>query len=145
VNCIPNADNIGIGDELFVPRLPGQPVGQNNRAVPNQELIASLMAEGCTSQDIQITSPLRGQQLSSTFNVRGTAQHDDFDFYQLELRPDFAESYNFYSRSEVPVRRGVLGEINTELFDPGLYWLRLSVVDSRGEFTEPCAIPLIFR
>jgi hypothetical protein len=39
----------------------------------------------------------------------------------------------------------VLGNVNADLFDDGLYWVRLVVVDKTGNFIEPCAIPVIFE
>jgi len=145
VNCIADADNIQTGDMIAVPRAPLGPVrtGVPPRPAGDYEAL-NLRAEGCGSPASSIASPAAGQRLSGLFTVQGTAALDDFQFYRLEVRPDFTNIYNFYSRSEQPVVTGSLGQINTELFDDGLFWVRLTVIDNTGNFIEPCAIPVIF-
>ena len=82
---------------------------------------------------------------SGIFTLFGTAAAGEFDYYKFEIRPDFAEIFNFYDRFEAPVVRDALGQLNTAQFGPGLYWLRLVVVDRTGNFATPCIIPLIFE
>ena len=100
--------------------------------------------QGCSLGGSRITSPFPGQQISGNFTVLGSASIANFNSYKLEVRPDFTNIYNFYSGSYSPVESGALGQINASLFDPGLYWLRLVVVENSGNFVEPCAIPVIF-
>ena len=81
------------------------------------------------------------------FNVYGTASQDEFQYYKIEIRPDFAEIYNFYSSSESQVTTGVLSLVNADLFGEGLHWIRLTVVDIRGGIRPDatCEIPVIFE
>lgn len=147
VNCLADADNIQVGGVLFVPRAPTSPIQTGvPRALPSSQQTQLLVLEGCSSPASVITSPSAGQQLRGTFDVIGTATIDDgrFQFYRLEVRPDFTNVYNFYARSDVPIYNGLLGRINAGLFDPGLYWIRLTVVDRTGNFITPCAIPVVF-
>jgi hypothetical protein len=54
--------------------------------------------------------------------------------------------YRFISRSENQVVNGTLGQVNTSLFEDGLHWIRVTVVDLTGGVNvSPCAIPVIFR
>lgn len=144
VNCIADADNITVGQVLFVPRPPRGPVRTGVPRIPEPITVQQLALEGCSAAAASLSSPGAGQHLSGMFTVTGTAALDNFQYYKLEVRPDFTNVYNFYSRSDVPVINGVLGTINADLFDDGLYWVRLVVVDKTGNFPDPCAIPVIF-
>jgi hypothetical protein len=145
VNCIADADNIGVGDILFVPRMPNGPVRTGIPQLPEASEVINFQSVGCTIPASSINGPAPGTRLSGLFTVSGTAALDDFQFYRLEVRPDFPNIYNFYARSEQQVVNGTLGQINAELFDDGLYWVRLTVVDTTGNFIQPCAIPVIFE
>lgn len=142
-NCLANADRITSGDVLWVPRLPvGLPVA-GGTSLPGS--VTGSGPVGCTTSDVTIVSPFANASLSGVVNIIGTAIDDDFDYYKIEVRPNFSSVYNFYGRYETPVVNGVLGTLNTELFDNGLHWLRLTVVDNTGNYPSPCAIPVIFR
>lgn len=141
-NCIDDIDNITAGDAVFVPRAPVRPVS----TVAPAGVRDGLTTIGCTSPLTQITSPILGQRVSGTFTVFGTATRADFEYYKIEIRPDNATIYNFYSDSREQVINGELGHINAELFGDGLHWIRLSVVD-RQAMIQPdaiCEIPVIF-
>ncbi|MEO1665330.1 MAG: LysM peptidoglycan-binding domain-containing protein [Chloroflexota bacterium] len=145
VNCIADADNIATGEVLFVPNLPTGPVRTGVPRIMNDTEAQQVSIEGCSVAASSVASPGPGQRLSGTFNVVGTATlPEGFSYYRLEVRPDFATTYNFYSSSETPVNNGVLGNINPALFGPGLHYIRLTVVDNTGNFIEPCVIPVIF-
>ena len=142
-NCIDDIDNIITGEEIFVPIEPLEPV---STLVPSG-IRQGLSAIGCTSTMTQITSPIVAQRVSGTFTVFGTATNPEFQYYKIEIRPDFASIYNFYSDSQTQVTNGALGLINAGLFGEGLHWIRLTVVDIRGGIQEGsiCEIPVIFE
>jgi hypothetical protein len=142
-NCLQNVDNIITGDQLFVPRLPLEPVRTLAPLLSNPAA-RSFQPVGCTDPGTHISAPLAGAQIDGVFTVFGTAQVENLDYYKLEIRPDFAAAYNFYDRYPNPVSDDALGQVNTSLFDDGVYWLRLTVVDNTGNFPPPCDIPLIF-
>lgn len=146
VNCVADVDNIDVGDVLYVPRAPQEPVRTGVPTVPDTETVAGLARMGCSSPASQITSPAAGARVSGVFTLSGTAtiDNDNFQFYRIEIRPDFSDTYNFYARAEVPVFNGSLGQVNAALFDAGLYWVRLTVVDKTGNYIEPCTVPLFF-
>jgi hypothetical protein len=142
VNCL-ETNQVYVGDIVYVPRLPDGVVQTSTpqSVVPD----AVFEALGCTDPSTQISSPIPGQRLSGVFTLYGTAALDNFWYYKIEVRADFATIYNFYARSDKPVNNGVLGQIDADLFTPGLYWIRLSVVDRGGAInTSPCVIPMIF-
>lgn len=150
-NCLPNANQIIVGDVLFVPELPAQPVRTNVPANPtnpstNPNIAPNLMALGCSNPAVQIMSPVIGQQVSGMFSVTGTATYNDaFGYYLLEIRADNAVVYNFYSRSDAPVMGDILGQLDASLFSSGVYWLRLLVVDNTGNIRADatCVIPIV--
>ncbi len=139
-NCIDNVNQIQTGDELYVPRLPAGSVSVGSSRS------SGLTAEGCGSPNVQITNPTAGQIIRGVFTLTGTATHDNFWYYRIEVRPDQTEIYNFYSRSFTLVEDNALGAIDSDVFEGGLHWLRLSVIDNSGgiEPTSICTIPVFF-
>lgn len=142
-NCLYDIDALTPGEPLYVPRLPAQPV--STRAPRAIAPGTRLNVIGCDRT--QITSPVPLQRLSGTFAVFGTADTPDFWYYKLEIRPDWSDTYNFYSDSLDRVVNGRLGEINAEIFDNGLHWLRLSVVNAQWQIADNglCEIPVFFE
>ena len=143
-NCIRNADRIHAGQVLFVPRAPNGPVKTGVPQYTHLPSMPSLGRVGCSQAQSTIRAPRPGQRLSGTFEIYGSATIENFQYYKIEVRPDFADVYNFYSRSETPVENGFLGHINAELFDDGVYWLRVVAVDETSNYAEPCVVPVIF-
>jgi len=145
-NCLQDINNIFAGNTIFVPRLPVMPpVPINPIPIPDSTpIIAPIHPEGCTDPNSQITNLQPGQTVSGVFSVMGTANQDDFWYYKLEVRPDFASVYNFYSRSETPVVNGQLGQIDQSIFGVGIHWVKLTVL-GKSSGAEPCAIPVIFQ
>src|SRR5690606_13924789 len=100
--------------------------------------------QGCTDPSTVITSPVAGQQISGAFTVTGTASLPDLNYFKLEIRPNFSETFNYIGRSTTGVVGGTLARLNSTNYGTGIHWLRLTVVDSTGNFPTPCTIPLIF-
>ncbi len=135
-NCFEDINRITSGDVIYVPRLPTEDTLQYVSQV-----------EGCDSPAYQLTSPTPGQSLNMPFTVFGTASADDFWYYKLEIRPDDDPNYRFLLQSEARVFDGPLGQVTPSAFAPGVYWLRLVVVDQSGNVPQDatCAIPIIFE
>jgi hypothetical protein len=142
INCIEDIDSIQTNDVVFIPRVPVRPVA----TIPATGVRQGLARIGCTDQRTQITSPIAVQRVSGTFNVFGSATRTDFLYYKIEIRPDWATVYNFYLDAETPVSNGALGAINSDLFEDGLHWILLTVVDQQAEIPTgaTCEIPVIF-
>ncbi|MBZ0288971.1 MAG: LysM peptidoglycan-binding domain-containing protein, partial [Anaerolineae bacterium] len=140
-NCLQDINHIFAGTPIYVPRLPIMP---DNPHPGDPTLSSPLRAEGCTDSNSLITSLQPGQVISGVFNVMGTANLPDFWYYKLEVRPDFATVYNFYSRSELAIVDGSLGQIDQSIFGVGLHWIKLTVIGKSSGAT-PCAIPVIFQ
>jgi hypothetical protein len=151
VNCIVNADRIVTGDILYVPKLPAEPVRTNviPTSVPGQGSSRTVVsALGCADSNVAIITNLyAGQRLSSAVTLRGTAAVEDFLFYKVEVRPDFADVYNFYFSSDVAVERGELGTLDPQVFGTGLHWVRLVVVKADASVPPEavCVVPVQFE
>jgi hypothetical protein len=141
-NCIGDVDNIIVGEVVFVPRLPIQPVS----TISGGEVRPGLTSLGCQDARTQITSPITLQRIGDVFTIYGTATRPDFWYYKIEIRPDSAAIYNFYMSAYVPVMNGVIAQVNSEIFNDGVHWLRLSVVDQTANIQPDaiCEIPVIF-
>ncbi len=151
VNCLANPDRILTGDILFVPRLPDEPVRTNVPLTPRGTDTpggGGLVRVGCTTPDRAfIANLIPGQRVSGSITVGGTAHTVPMGSYKLEVRPDFASVYNFWSSGQTPVVNGALGTLDTSRFGPGLHWLRLVVVEADSS-TPPgniCVVPLVFE
>jgi hypothetical protein len=146
-NCLTNANLIVTGDMLFVPRLPEEPVKTSVPRTVDGVTTSGMSPLGCTDPRVQIIDPRPGQKIKGVFAVGGTAFLDDFWYYNIEVRPAPATIYNFYSRHETPIVNEHLGAVDSELFEPGLHWVRITVVNQGGGIPEyaVCAIPVIFE
>jgi hypothetical protein len=142
-NCLADINNIFAGQIILVPREPAfAPVPPG--LLPFPWMGNDLRAEGCTDPNSIITNLVPGQTAHGIFPVMGTASLPDFVYYKIEVRPDFASVYNFYSRSELPIVNGQLAQIDQSIFGTGLHWIRLTVIGNATN-TTPCSIPVIFQ
>ncbi|MBZ0293938.1 MAG: hypothetical protein K8L99_15340, partial [Anaerolineae bacterium] len=122
-----------IGASLYVPHLPLYVGGA-----------PAYSPQGCSDSHVQIVSPVSGQRIQGLFRLFGTADGTSFSAYQIEVRPDFASSYDLYAEFNEPVRNGDLGEVDTRAYGRGLHWVRVRVTTQHGSNPVPCAIPVIF-
>jgi LysM repeat protein len=137
-NCLSDADAVMSNAEIYVPRLPSDPI---EAGMPS---VTFTSEQACLDPDsAQLTTPAIGQEVSGVLTLIGTANASDFVYYRIDMRRPNAEAYEFLLDFDVPVIEGVLGQINTQAFEDGLYWLRLSVVTGRGSvpFTAICSVP----
>lgn len=143
VNCLSHTDFVRSGTELFVPQAPTETLGN----LPYAAVDSDVSPIGCNSPDTRITFPNSQRQLSGIVTVFGTAQRYNFAYYVVDVRPDFAVTYERVNKSAQEVNDGILALMNTEFFGGGVYWIRLSLVDERGEIPPRaiCEIPVIFE
>lgn len=98
----------------------------------------------CPDPGSVITQPGNGARVAGVIQVTGVANIENFDYYKFEFRPPGAEQWSFIERYDNSVPNGgVLGSWNSDTATPGEYEFRLVVVDSTGNFPEPCAVRLI--
>lgn len=136
-NCILDPTRIYVGQGIVVP--PGSLV----EPPPATPALVGPSAIGCTFPGVLITGPRPGATLRSVVPVTGAADIPNFQFFKLDIRPDNNENWaNLFIRREA-VSAGVLGQLDTTLFQPGIYWLMLTAVDNTGNYPQPCQIRVI--
>ena len=100
----------------------------------------------CPDARAVILSPGNGAIVSGVVPVVGTAQHDQFSFYKLELAPSGAhQSFSYFDGAESPVVGGLLGNLDGNALANGTYTVQLVVVDNTGNYPEPCRVTVVIR
>lgn len=96
----------------------------------------------CPNPRGHISQPNDGATVSGSVQIIGAAASDNFDYYKIEFRVPGTD-WNFIQDFKTPVpSEGFLGAWNSDTVPPGTYEFRLVVVDSTGNYPEPCKIRL---
>lgn len=108
-------------------------------ATPNPTDLANSM---CVPGQIEISSPVNGQQVSGVVEIIGAASIPNFGFYKFEIRhPGDAQWVTIQAGNEVK-QNAKLGDWDTRRLSPGEYQLGLVVVDNQGRISQPCVVSL---
>jgi len=94
---------------------------------------------------VQITAPRPGAHLEGVVEIWGTVDIADFWYYKVEFAvgANPAETdWHWIGEGRNPVEGGVLLTWNTAGLSPGVYSLRLTVVDVTGNYPPPCQVQL---
>lgn len=107
-------------------------------ATPAPIAIAAPSAS-CGDSRAMIASPGNGQAVSGLVSVIGTAAHDQFQFYKLEIAPgsDVDDGYTYLGGGQDQVLNGVLWSFDARTYAAGAWTIRLTVVDHTGNWVEP--------
>jgi hypothetical protein len=97
----------------------------------------------CPDPRAVITSPGINAQVSGMVPILGSATHENFKFYKLELEAGGVWSY--FAGGDQPVQGGPLGTLNAGALAPGTYSVRIVVVDASGNFPPPCQTTIVIR
>lgn len=95
---------------------------------------------GCIADQVMISAPKDGDEVSGVIEVVGTANIPDFGFYKYEIARPGETIWLSINAGEQIVQDGVLGEWITSVLPPGDYQLRLMVADNQGKFRLPCTV-----
>jgi hypothetical protein len=95
---------------------------------------------GCIADQIMITAPEPGTDVSGTVEITGTANVPNFGFFKYEIAPRGTQNWATISAEREPKVNEVLGSWNTSSLTNGDYFLRLVVTDNVGASLEPCVI-----
>lgn len=120
---------------------PAETLSPDSTGLPVTQEVPSGMS-GCIPDQIMITSPQPGDQISGTVNITGTANVPNFGFYKYEIAPMGSQNWATIAAKRVPVNNESLGEWNTASLTNGDYFLRLVITDNIGESLEPCVIAI---
>jgi hypothetical protein len=98
----------------------------------------------CPNPNVRITSPGVNQAVSGNVAIRGTATDPNFQYYKIEVGtgPN-PEAWTVVGQLRYsPVSNGVLETFNANAYPPGVYTLRLVVVDQTANYPEPCRVTI---
>jgi len=131
-------------DILVTPTLDllATPVGTlpADGAVPLVTPEAQSGMSGCVPNEIMITSPKSGEDVSGTVKLIGTADVSNFGFYKYEFSPAGTNTWTTISAGTEPKTDDELGSWDTTARPNGDYFLQLVIIDNVGQTLEPCVI-----
>ena len=122
----------------------GTPHGPTPTSPPSPTAMAPPPA--CPDPSVRITSPGIDAHLSGVVSVAGTAAIANFQYYKVEYAAgDPPQSWHVLGDvRRRQVSAGVLETFDAGAFPPGVYYLRLTVVDQTGNFpVAPCAVRIV--
>jgi hypothetical protein len=125
-----------------LPTPPNRPTATSQAAVATE--VPQVRPAACPDPNRRITSPGINQVVQGNVPVRGTADHPNFDYYKIEIGsgPNPEQWTVVGQLHRAPVVGGVLESLNAAAYPPGVYTLRLVVVDVTGNFPEPCQVTI---
>ncbi len=127
------------------PTLPTPTVGlaQAQIALTEAGTPTPPLAEGCIPDQIIISSPQDGSEVTGVVPITGTVNIPNFGFYKLEMkRPEESNWLTILAGNE-PGTEITLGYWNTSLLPPGVHQLGLVVSDNQGQSLPPCVIQVL--
>lgn len=101
-----------------------------------------LPTPDCPHPLAHLTEPRVGAIVQGKVELYGTAAIEKFSYYKIEFRSDVATEWAFVARYNQPVTDGLLAVWDTSALPAGRYWVRLVVVDTIGNYFDPCAVPV---
>ena len=100
-------------------------------------------SSGCENPQATLTDPEPNRRVSGSYEVRGTANVENFAFYKLELSG--AGTNGLWVPVYVytaTVSNGPLGTFDASAYAAGDYAFRLVVSDNMGNSPLPCVVPI---
>jgi len=99
----------------------------------------------CPNPDVQITSPGMDAVLNGPVQILGTANIPNFQYYKVEVGPgENPTSWSIFSDiHKSRIAGGLLDIWDPSAYPPGVYKLRLTVVDNTGNYPLPCEVRVI--
>jgi hypothetical protein len=98
----------------------------------------------CPNPNARITSPGVNQALTGSVAVRGVANTEDLQYYKIEIGPGSNPRDHEWAvvgqLHYTPAEGGLLETLHTGAYPPGVYTIRLVVVDRTGNYPEPCRV-----
>ena len=142
-NCLGLASGILPGDIVVLPApLDTMPTLPEPIFAPPA---AGYVVEGCATDSARISQPVPGAAQRGIFAIEGSAIFPAGGGYEIAVKPAWSDSY-FTLLANEAASGETLGLLNTEIFGPGVHWLRLALRDAQGELVAGgvCAVPLVF-
>lgn len=114
---------------------------------PEPTPLPAVVAAACGDPRSVISAPGVGQVLAGVAAISGVATHESFQFYKLEYAPgaNAGGGFTYFSGGQVQIPGGVLGNLDTSVLPNGDYTIRLTVVDTVGNFPPPCDVSVVVQ
>ncbi|HZD10744.1 MAG TPA: hypothetical protein VE553_05315, partial [Candidatus Binatia bacterium] len=100
----------------------------------------------CTPDAI-ITEPREGATVLGLLNVFGSANTQDFGYYEIEIRgPQTNDRWASLVGRRImqPVGNGILaGNVNLSPWAPGTYDIRLTISNENDQVTHQCSVSIL--
>lgn len=122
--------------------LPAQVTQPAEAALPTTTITPSLSLPtgGCIPDQLMISYPAEGDEISGAVEITGTVDIPNFGFYKLEMkRPEESNWLTILAGNQIR-RNEILGIWNTSLLPPGYHQLALVVTDNQGKSMQPCIV-----
>jgi hypothetical protein len=99
----------------------------------------------CPNPEVQITSPGIDAVLNGPVQILGRANIPNFQYYKVEVGSgENPTSWSIFSDiHKSPIAGGLLDIWDPSGYPPGVYKLRLTVVDNTGNYPLPCEVRVI--
>ena len=98
----------------------------------------------CADARARINSPGNGSIVSGSFNIVGSATHEQFQFYKVEYAEGAStdQPFVYLAGGNNPINGGVLATIDSTIWPNGTWTIRIVVVDQTGNFPPPCNVTI---
>lgn len=112
-------------------------------ATPTALPTVVVSPEGCVPEELFISSPAAGENISGEVAIVGTVQVDNFGFYKIEYARIQEELWlTIQAGRTMRVDDELVSAWDTRQIPPGEYVLQLIVTDISGQPLPPCRIPI---
>lgn len=97
----------------------------------------------CPDLRARLTYPTQEAKLDGAVEIRGSADIAGFQYYKFEFRGEEGGAWSFLARFDAPVTDGILGHWDVSALPDAAYDFRLVVVDSSGNYPQPCVVRVL--
>lgn len=106
--------------------------------------IPAVSSPLCTDTRARINNPGNGSIVSGSFNIVGSATHEQFQFYKIEYAPGAStdQAFVYLAGGNNPINGGVLATVDSGIWPNGTWTIRIVVVDQTGNFPPPCNVTI---
>jgi len=99
-------------------------------------------SQGCMPGQVEVTSPRPNEEVSGAVKIFGTVNLPGFEWYKYELALRGTEDWKTIAAEHQAKRGEELGNLNTDMWTPGDYLLRIIVVGNTDQVIGACTIPI---
>jgi len=141
----------GLPADFFIPtptlNLFATPTGTLSAGMMTQFAAATPVAanpntSGCVPDQLIITSPKPGAEVTGAIELTGTVNIPNFGFYKYEVAPQGSDTWATISAGREVIINGKIGTWDTSALTPGDYQLRVVAADNQGQPMPACVIPV---